>query len=393
MIRKYILPLVAVVGAIFAVIIVRAGNKPVPAAPPVAQPAASPFAHYIAGAGILEARTENVAIGTGEGGTVIGVFVKVGDRVTEGQKLFQLRNFTQTAEAAQAKGKIVEADAGVAQALAAVVRAQADLQRLVEYPRKEDVKPVAARAKEAEAALADAKAQLELWQSIADKDKRAVSEDDLIRRKFAVLTSQAKYDAARADLDLLTAGTWVRDIDVAKAKVEEASAALKAAQAAVVSAKAASDAAEARLERLTIKSPMDGRVLQVKIRKGEYASAAALSTPLMVLGDDDTLVVRTDVDENDAWRFKDGSAAVAFVRGNRDQRVTLTFDRVEPYVVPKRSLTGESTERVDTRVLQVLYRFPRKDLPNVYVGQQMDVYVEAQPVGGDTTKPAATAPK
>ncbi|HYE17712.1 MAG TPA: HlyD family efflux transporter periplasmic adaptor subunit, partial [Tepidisphaeraceae bacterium] len=267
------------------------------------------------------------------------------------------------------------------------------LQRLIEYPRKEDVKPVAARAKEAEAALADAKAQLELWQSIADKDKRAVSEDDLIRRKYAYLTAQAKYDAARADLDVLTAGTWVRDIDVAKAKVEEAGAALKAAQAAVVSAKAASDAAEARLERLTIKSPMEGRVLQIKIRKGEYASAAALFTPLMVLGDDDTLVVRTDVDENDAWRFKDGSAAVAFVRGNRDQRVTLAFDRVEPYVVPKRSLTGESTERVDTRVLQVLYRFARKDLPNVYVGQQMDVYVEADPVGGDTTKPAATAPR
>jgi len=48
--------------------------------------------------------------------------------------------------------------------------------------------------------------------------------------------------------------------------------------------------------------------------------------------------------------------------------------------VPKRSLTGDSTERVDTRVLQVLYRFDRGDLP-VYVGQQMDVFVEAPPIG------------
>ncbi len=70
--------------------------------------------------------------------------------------------------------------------------------------------------------------------------------------------------------------------------------------------------------------------------------------------------------------------AVATVRGNRDLKTDLQFVRIEPYVVPKRSLTGESTERVDTRVLQVLYSFDRDALP-VYVGQQMDVFIEAQP--------------
>jgi hypothetical protein len=48
---------------------------------------------------------------------------------------------------------------------------------------------------------------------------------------------------------------------------------------------------------------------------------------------------------------------------------------VEPYVVPKRSLTGDSNERVDTRVMQVLYSFNRADLP-IYTGQLMDVYIE-----------------
>jgi len=50
---------------------------------------------------------------------------------------------------------------------------------------------------------------------------------------------------------------------------------------------------------------------------------------------------------------------------------------VEPYVVPKRSLTGDSTERVDTRVMQAVYSFPRGRLP-VYVGQQMDVFIEVK---------------
>ena len=73
------------------------------------------------------------------------------------------------------------------------------------------------------------------------------------------------------------------------------------------------------------------------------------------------------------------SRAEAYVRGNSDLHTTLEFVRVDPYVVPKKSLTGESTERVDTRVLQVLFRFDPRKLP-VYVGQQMDVFIEAPPI-------------
>jgi hypothetical protein len=99
----------------------------------------------------------------------------------------------------------------------------------------------------------------------------------------------------------------------------------------------------------------------------------------MLLGNVDRLHVRVDVDENDAWRIRTDAPAVAFVRGNRELHTPLQFERIEPYIVPKRSLTGESTERVDTRVLQVLYSFERGALP-VYVGQQMDVFIEALPI-------------
>jgi len=87
--------------------------------------------------------------------------------------------------------------------------------------------------------------------------------------------------------------------------------------------------------------------------------------------------VRVDIDENDAWRFDKNSKAVAFLRGNRSFKVDLKLAYVEPYVVPKKSLTGDSNERVDTRVLQALYRFERKQLP-IYVGQQMDIFIEAK---------------
>ena len=68
--------------------------------------------------------------------------------------------------------------------------------------------------------------------------------------------------------------------------------------------------------------------------------------------------------------------AVGRLRGNADLKTPLVFVRFEPFVVPKRSLTGDSTERVDTRVLQVIYRVERDDLP-LFVGEQLDVFVDA----------------
>jgi HlyD family secretion protein len=96
----------------------------------------------------------------------------------------------------------------------------------------------------------------------------------------------------------------------------------------------------------------------------------------MMLGNESTLHVRVDVDENDAWRFEAGAQAVAFVRGNPALQTKLRFERTEPYVIPKVSLTGQSSERVDTRVLQVIYSLEDGRLP-VYVGQQMDVFISA----------------
>jgi HlyD family secretion protein len=90
------------------------------------------------------------------------------------------------------------------------------------------------------------------------------------------------------------------------------------------------------------------------------------------------LHVRVDVDEHEGWRVRAGARAVGQVRGNAALEAPLAFVRFEPVVVPKRSLTGDSTERVDTRVLQVIYRVEDENLP-LFVGQQLDVFIEAPP--------------
>jgi len=302
-IRKYVLPLLAVAGLAAGVASVAASNKPKPVSQPVAQPARAPFPTFVAGAGIIEASTENIAVGTPVSGIVTKIHVKIGDQVQAGDPLFEIDH------------RDLDANLLLAEA----------------------------HVKQAEANLAQARNQLRLAESVPDK--RAISIEELDNRRGTVVIDEAALTAA-------------------KAEVEQN---------------------QMEIRRRTVRALLPGQILQIKTRPGEFAQAGVLATPLMVLGNDARLHVRVDIDENDAWRFRPGSKALAYVRGNADLKTELRFVRFEPYVIPKTSLTGSSTERVDTRVLQVIYSFHEGALP-VYVGQQMDVFIEAPPAVARTAQ-------
>ena len=154
---------------------------------------------------------------------------------------------------------------------------------------------------------------------------------------------------------------------------------VNAARAALEAAGAVVEQTRVDIERLTVRAPADGEILQVNIRAGEYAAADARATPPMLMGDSARMYLRVDIDESDAWRVRPDAIAVAYVRGNPALKTPLHFEYIEPYVTPRTSLTGQATERVDVRVLQVVYSFARSALP-VYVGQQMDVFIQAPPL-------------
>jgi HlyD family secretion protein len=153
--------------------------------------------------------------------------------------------------------------------------------------------------------------------------------------------------------------------------------AVQKAEATLAQARANLRSAQTDLERLTVHAPVDGQVMQLNVHLGEFAPTGALQTPLILFGNVEPVYVRVNVDENEAWRVRADSAAIGYLRGNKQLSSPLKFVRFEPYVLPKTSLTGDSTERVDRRVLQVIYAFHRGNLP-IYVGQQMDVYIDAR---------------
>jgi multidrug efflux pump subunit AcrA (membrane-fusion protein) len=384
MIRTILIPLLAIVGIVFAAITVVKGSVPPPAMPPVIEPPRPPYDHFVAGSGLVEAASENIAVGAPVSALVTRVFVDVNEMIKQGDPLFALDTR--------------ELDAQMKSRRAALDVAKSQLAKLEAGTRPETIPPQRARVAAAEADVADARAQLLDAQSGLDDAKmqntraqtlgeNALSAEERSRRQFSLQGAQARVSAAesriataearlaeaRASLALLEAGTWSVDIDVAKSQVAEAQAAI--------------DALQIEIDRRTVKSPVTGKVLQKNVREGEFAQAGALSTPLMLVGTVNPLHVRVDVDEFEAWRVKPNMPAVAFARGNKDIRTDLKFVRFEPFIVPKRSLTGASTERVDTRVLQAIFSFDPKDLP-LYVGQQVDVYIKSEPVNRSTASAA-----
>ena len=210
--------------------------------------------------------------------------------------------------------------------------------------QKAQVALLEAKLHEAEVILADRQDSFQRTEKLRNKD--VMSEDDRQRKYYALRSAETALATTQADLEL------------ARAQLAQA---------------------EVNLDLLTVRAPRDGDILRVDLRAGEYASVPPtdMNNPSLLLGETRHLQLRADVDEDSASRVQPGAPAVAFIKGMRSDPIPLRFVRIEPYVTTKKSLTGDSTERVDTRVLQVIYQFDQSKIP-VYVGQQMDVFIEGK---------------
>jgi multidrug efflux pump subunit AcrA (membrane-fusion protein) len=308
--KRLTLPVLGVLAALLATVSIARTYPHRQATDPPAPPPASDFQNTVAAVGLVEASTENISVGTPLAGVVARVFVTAGQAVKLGDPLFELDT------------RHLRAELEVRRQALAVARARVGV---------------------TQAQLEDLTRQLGFVEQV--KDTRAVSADEITRRRSAVETASASLAEARAQA--------------------------RAAEAQVA-------AVQTEIDRSTVRAPLDAGVLQLKLRVGEFAPASATATPMVLLGRSKPLHVRVDVDEHEASRVRPEAPAVGHLRGDAEVKAALRFVRFEPFVVPKRSLTGDSTERVDTRVLQVIYRVESDDLP-LFVGQQLDVFIEAAP--------------
>ncbi|HTO07782.1 MAG TPA: biotin/lipoyl-binding protein [Myxococcota bacterium] len=343
-----------VAAAIFAV-------RPRTAAPAF-EPVANPYERGIYASGIVEseqASGENVNVFPEVAGTVTEVLVREGQQVGRGAALVRIEDSVQRATAEQ-----LEAQASAAHALLEALRAQ---------PRAETLHVAVSQVAAAQAALRTSSDQLAKQQASYADDSRSVSQLALDDATNAVRVAEANLKVFQRQLELVKAGAWIYDI-----RNQEA-------QYTALSKSAAS--ARALLAKYEIRAPTDGLVLALGVSVGSYASPqGTLDTytqgarPIVVMGQaGDHLAVRVFVDE--ILISKLGSIeqldATMYVRGT-DVRVPLQFVRVQPLVSPKVELSNERTERVDLRVLPVIFRFAQPAGLRLFPGQLVDVYVRAR---------------
>jgi multidrug resistance efflux pump len=348
-IGQFVLPVLGLSMGVLGIYHVQQRSQTAPLTAPLENPARVPFEQGVAGSGVVEAQTENIALGAALPGLVLEVYVpcsSVGKYVEANTPLFRIDDRHLKAQLAVAEAELASAKARLA--------------RLEQQPRPEELPPSLAKVRAARAKTVRLQGDFERSKQMIGTG--AIAKEEHMNRHLSFEAAIQEQAQAEAEYELLKAGAWKPDLAIAEATVKEACAKV--------------EQLKTEISRAVVVAPVAGVVLQVNIRPGERISELD-TRPLMVLGDTRTCHVRVDVDERDIPRFQPGTEAVAYPRGDTSRALKLRFVRVEPFAIPKKSLTGDNTERVDTRVLQVLYAIEQGQ-PRVYVGQQLDVFISSE---------------
>jgi HlyD family secretion protein len=292
---------------------------------PIAAAAVEPQkgqAGWIAGQGIVEPADRELKVGAQLPGVIRKVLVAEGERVVAGQALVELDDDVERAQ--------------VAAAQADVENARVQVERTREGHRDEEIRAAAAdaRAAEARSALSD----LTMQRQRTLHERGAATGDDFDKARYLAEIDGATREAQKARAEAQRHG-WRRDIDVADAQLAQARAHLVEARA--------------KLERLTVRAPSAGTVLQLVMREGEYYNPAS-GTSLVVLGDLSKIRVRLDVDERDVAGVKAGQSGFVTVEAFGERRFPGQVVEIGRRMGRKNLRTDEPTERIDTKILEVV---------------------------------------
>jgi HlyD family secretion protein len=350
------------VGLILALVSAIIASRQPTALAPAFNPAANPYPKGIYANGIIEgvqAQGANINIYPEVAGTITRVFVTEGARVQQGDLLVTLDDSVQRAAAEQQQS---QAEAALA-----------TLEELRAQPRRETLAVAEAQVKNAAATLKNAQDQLAKQEQSFSLEPHSVSRDALDNARNAAKIAATNLDVVQNQYRLVKAGAWAYDIR----NQERLFTALSKAYAS----------SAALLAKYSIRAPVSGIVRTIEAAAGSYVSSQGVYdsyteglTPLIIMsGPDDQLQVRVYIDEILIHRLANPEKLTAemFVRGT-DVHLPLEFTRIQPYVTPKIELSDARQERVDLRVLPVIFRFKAPPGLTLYPGQLVDVYVNGR---------------
>ncbi len=306
-------------------------------------------AGYVSGSGVVEPADRETRVAGPVPGRIAIIRVKERETVTAGAPLVELESATERAA-------FDAAEADVAVQTAALARTARGL-------RAEDVEALINEAGAAKA-RADSSAEiLARTEELARSEALAHAELDRARRQAEA--DERTFKAADARRLAGVNGGRREDVAVAQAQVRAAVARRNQARAA--------------LDRLTIRAPIDGTILQLKYRVGEYYNPAsptgAAVEPLVVLGDLRAIRARVDVDERDITRVKLGARGYVALSAFPGRRFAGKIVEVAARMGRKNVRTDDPVERLDVKILEVVLQIEEPD--GLVPGIRVTGYIEA----------------
>jgi HlyD family secretion protein len=294
----------------------------------------------VAAPGRIEPLSEEISLSSELPGKLRAILVAEGDRVRAGQPVAQLEN-----DDYQARVMSAEAD---------VQRREAELRRVINGARATERREAAAAVKAAGATVENARTAYQRRRTLYSTGDIAKEEVDRTQRELE--SAEKQFEAAQEHF---------RQIDDA-AREEDRSR----AQAEVARAQAGLREARALLDKTTIRAPIGGMILRKHLRAGE---AVRESAPVVTMADVSRLRVRAELDELDVARVRRGQHAYVTAAAFRGQKFGGSVVRIGQMLGRKNFRTGEATERVDTKVLEVLVEL--EGHPALPVGLRVDTFL------------------
>lgn len=342
--RKYIYVILGLTAFCLFLILIFFTEKPHKEEATEVKAEQPPFRTYISGVGVVEPESGNVHISSFLNRNVDKINVKVNQKVKKGDILFQLYHKDLIA---QRRIKLQEYE-----------KAIANLHKLQALPRNEDLTIATEVLNKAQAVVNESKAQYDMVSNLPNP--HAISQQEQDKRLYAYQQAEAELKQAQAQHLKVKSGAWEPELKIAQHEVKQAEADM--------------GAIDLEIQRTYIKSPINGTVLKIDIREGEIADP---NKTAMILGNIDELYLRVSIDQFNIMKFQPTYPAVAFRQGDHSKEFPLKFIHIDPIMVPKKYLTNDVNEKVDSQVFEIIYSIENKDA-HLIIGEQMDVYIYAE---------------
>jgi len=318
--------------------------------------------------GRIEPASGTIRIAAPVMGVIAQVLVKVNDKVFAGEPLIRLAD-------SEARARLAAAEAQVAFRLRA--RNDENAQAPAPGAARAARPPAPARGEAVVADTDKAAARRRAEDAVADAakavtDAQAALDQTAVERR-AGRADDAVLETARAALSRAQDRQRQQTAELRRIEADPGTPLPNFVDGQVNVARGEAAAAAAAMERLTIRAPLSGTVLQVNAKPGELAAPTS-AQPLLIIGDVSALRVRAELDERDVGDVKIGQSAVIRADAFRGREFAGKVSFIAPLVEPGRISARGQRNVTDVDVIEVLVDVTQ---PNpLTVGMKVDVYFQ-----------------